>query len=269
MHRREMCDGAVPVLISAFFLVVPLALVFGITGEWPHSVAEDYQRAVYEAMQPKSSYISHSLEAVNFDKPVRVVTWIRGKKVSDYEGKTAAPKETWVTVSGKLKSFCRDYVKSHGADRKQLTLRLEQRLGLPPKSGYDTFVELTVDDPKSILKFFRPCADPSPGSNTCQPFTPARPPDIRKDDFEALASGDSREVEKYWLLTKYYWSYASPDPADRQYPWTALGYTFDWARKNDGSEDFVRWGESEFVIPPGAPIRFESATETVAYCTSQ
>lgn len=266
MWKKKTCGGAIPVLISAFFLVVPVALLFGITRERPRSVAEDYLRAVHEAMQPKSSYISHSLEPVNLDQPVKVVTWMQSKYVSDYKGETIAPKDTWVTVVPRLKSFCQDYVKSHGADPEQLTLRLKQRLGLPPESHNDTFVELTVDEPRSILKFFRPCADPAPDSNTCQPPTPTVPQGIWKYDFKALASGDSHEIEKYWLLTNYYWSFASPDC---QYPWTSLGYTFDWGTKNDGSEDFVRWGESEFVIPAGAPIRFVSATETVAYCTSQ
>ena len=77
--------------------------------------------------------------------------------------------------------------------------------------------------------------------------------------------GNSKKVEQYWLLSNYYWSFAPP----YQYPWTSLGYSFDWAPREDGSEDFVRWGESEFVIPPGVPIQFVSATDTVAYCTPQ
>jgi hypothetical protein len=36
----------------------------------------------------------------------------------------------------------------------------------------------------------------------------------------------------------------SPD----QYPWTAAGYTFDWAPREADSELFEKWGESEFVV---------------------
>jgi hypothetical protein len=266
MSDREPRGGAIPVLIATFFLFVPVALLFSIPRERPISVAEDYQRAVHEAMQPKSSYVSHSLVSVNPDQPVKVVTWTQRQRVSDYEGKTTAPKETWVTVAPRLKSFCQDYVKSHGADPEKLTLRLQQRLGLPPESHSDRmFVELTVEDPKSILRFFRPCADPSPNSNTCQPPDLPKPREIWKHDFNALTPDDSREMGKVWLLANYYASFASPS----QYPWTALGYTFDWGPQEGGRADFVRWGESEFVVPAGAPIRFVSATETVAYCTPE
>lgn len=263
MQERNTSSEATPVLIAAFFLLVSIVALLTIA--WEHRVpAEDYRRAVRETVRPDPSHVSHSLVSVNLDQPVTVVTWIRRNQVPDYKGKTAPKyKNTWVTVVPRLKSFCQDYVKSHGADPRHLTLRLQQRLGLPPESNYDSFVELTVD-PKDISKFFRPCGDPSPSTNTCEPASPPKPEEI-EDNLKALDPGNSKEVEKYWLLSNYYWSFASA----YQYPWTSLGYTFDWAPKEDGREDFVRWGESEFVIPAGAPIQFVSATDTVAYCTPQ
>lgn len=262
MQKRKPSSEATPMLIAAFFLVVPIVVLLRIARA-ERDPAEDYIRAVHAAMQPDASYVSHSLVSVDLDKPVRVVAWMRRNQVPDYDGKTVAPqnKNTWVTVVPRLKSFCQDYVKSHGADPAQLALRLKQRLGLPPGPNYDRFVELTVD-PKSISNFFRPCGDPSPSTSTCEPPSPPKPEEI-KDKLKALDLGNSDEVEQYWLLTNYYGSFA----ARYQYPWTALGYTFDWAPKEDGREDFVRWGESEFVIPAGAPIQFVSVTETVAYCT--
>ena len=50
-----------------------------------------------------------------------------------------------------------------------------------------------------------------------------------------------------------------------QYPWTTLGYTFDWARKESG--DFERIGESEFIVGPGAHINYLSSQTTAQYCT--
>jgi len=268
MPERATSSGATPVLIAAFFLIVPVAVLWVMAQqEQPvHVPSDDYARAVREAMQPNAARVSHSLVSVPLDRPVTVATWMRRNQVSDYEGKTTAPgyKDTWVTVVPNLKTFCQDYAKSHGADPQQLALRLQQRLGLPPASNNDTFVELTVD-PKDLSHFFRPCGDPSPNANTCQPLSPPKPADIWKYDFKALGSGDPKEIEKYWILTNYYWSFSS----EHQYPWTLLGYTFDWAPKEDGSEDFMRWGESEFVIPAGAPIQFVSKTDTVAYCTPQ
>jgi len=214
------------------------------------------------AMQPAPAYVSRSLVSVDPNQPVTVAAFIRRNQIPDYEGKKVAPanKQTWVTVVPRLKTFCQDYVKSHGTDPEQLKLRMKQRLGLPPQPDYDSIVELTVD-PKDVSNFFRPCGDPSTTTNTCALASPTKPEEIR-NKLKALNSGNSNEVQEYWFLSNYYGSYAPP----YQYPWTTLGYTFDWAPKEDWREDFVRWGESEFVIPAGAPIQFVSATDAVAYC---
>jgi hypothetical protein len=263
MQERKTSSETMPILIAAFFIVAPIAVLIYMSRH-RGDPNENYLRAVRETVRPDASDISHSLVSVNLDQPVKVVTWMRKNQVADYQGKTAPGyKDTWVTVAPRLQSFCQDYVRSHGADPAQLALRLKQRLGLPPGPNYDSFVELSLD-PKDISNFFRPCGDPSPNTNTCQPASPPTPEKIR-ESLKNFDIGNGREVEKYWFLAKYYSSFASA----YQYPWTSLGYTFDWALKEDGSDDFVRWGESEFVIPAGAPIQFVSAADTVAYCTPQ
>jgi hypothetical protein len=251
-------------LMATFFVIAPIALLLILAARERRTPEEDYARAVGEAMQPTSSDLSRSLVSVSLDQPVKVVTWTRQKSISDYQGKTApAYKDTWVTVFPHLKTFCQDYVKSHGADPKQLSLRLEQRLGLPPATNYDTFVELTVD-PKDISNFFRPCGDPSAATNGCEPLL-SRKPDELQADLRATDPKKKQEMgARYWFLNTYYNSFAS----SKQYPWTSLGYTFDWA-PSEGGDHLVRFGESEFVIPAGAAIKFNSATDTVAYCTPQ
>jgi len=268
MQEKNSFSAAVPILISAFFVLTPIAVLLAISREHPRVPAEDYTRAVRETMRPDSARVLHSLVSVDLNQPVTVVSWMRRNQAQDYKGKTTPEyKNTWVTVAPRLKSFCQDYVKAQGADPEKLTLRLEQRLGLPPGAHYDSFVELKVDHPEDITKFFRPCKNPSPsGSNTCDPiFPPMEEPEEIKDKIKSLDLRSNSEADKYWLLSKYFRSFASSHP----HTWTSLGYTFDWAPKEDGSEDFVRWGESEFVISPGAPIQFVSATDTVAYCTPQ
>jgi hypothetical protein len=269
MQKKNSLSQAAPILIAGFFLVMPIVVLLKIA--WAKSaptadeLTQEYIRAVHLAMQPGPEYVSHSLISIDPDKPVRVVAFIRRNQIPDYEGKKVAPanKQTWVTVVPRLKTFCQDYVKSRGADPERLKLRLKQRLGLPPQPAYDSFVVLMVD-PKDISNLFRPCGDPSTTTTTCAPASPPKPEEM-KDKLKALNSGNSNEVQDYWFLSNYYWSYAPP----YQYPWTTLGYTFDWAPREDGSEDFVRWGESEFVIPAGAPIQFVSASDAVAYCTPQ
>jgi len=80
-----------------------------------------------------------------------------------------------------------------------------------------------------------------------------------------VATTDPYQLEilkmRYRLLNTYYETHATKD----QFPWTYLGYTFDWAEKQD-SDDFVRFGESEFIVPAGTNISFVSASDTATYC---
>jgi hypothetical protein len=267
MRERSLLSEASPIFIATVFLILPvvLLLVFAYKNR---AAAEDYMdqdseyaKAVIEAMRPLRQYVSHSLVPIHPNEPVTVVTWIQQKWVSTYKtGET--PKTIWVTVAPHLQSFCRNFVKLNGDDLRQVTLRLEQRLGLPPNYGNDTFVELKInpDQIKEVSKFFRPCDDPSTAGYTCSPLLP---PDI---------ADDREKVREYWFLNNYYRSYVAPEKDGRetkQYPWTSLGYTFDWAPKEEGDEDFVRWGESEFVVSKGTPDQFVTAMDTAKYCTPQ
>ena len=52
--------------------------------------------------------------------------------------------------------------------RSMLVLRLEQRLGLPPKAGKDAFLEVWIDP----ADLFRPCPDPGIADRECQVDVP-------------------------------------------------------------------------------------------------
>lgn len=277
----KVIGEALPAVLAACFLIAPIIVLLILAKREDAAIRKDYLRAVRETVVPESSEASDSLVSVDIHQPAIVVTWARQDQISKFKEQPQAYKYIWVTMVPKLKSFCTDYVKSHGTNQEQLTLRLEERLGLPPGSGNTLFVELKVPDISDTSKFFRPCGDPSPAGQTCKPASPPDPTEINAD-VDAVntkdtsgqpldAKGGKRKDVKtwYWFLDKYYSSFATEyDPAARQapYPWTSLGYTFDWAPKEDGSEDFVRSGESEFVIAPGTPIQFMSATDTATYC---
>jgi hypothetical protein len=253
---------AISFLMATFFLIAPIAGLLILAARERPTPEEIYARAVREAIRPRLSDVSHALVAVSLDRSVKVVTWTRHESKSDYEGKTApADRDTWVTVFPYLKSFCQEYVRSHNADPKQLSLRLEQRLGLPPGSNYDTFVEFSVD-PKDISNFFRPCSATSPSTNDCQPALALKPAALQADLTDPKKKQEMRS--RYWFLNTYYHSFSST----KQYPWTSLGYTFDWAPTEAGDQ-LVRFGESEFVVPAGAAITPGSATATVSYCRPQ
>jgi hypothetical protein len=199
-----------------------------------------YSKAVVRAAFPHERDVSRMLVMIPADaKSVVVVTWTRPNKLK-LDQRTASA-DIWVTVAPHIKTFC-----STIPDRRNLALRLEQRLGLPPRNGKTEFVEIVISDPDKNL--FRPCPDFSIHRDGC---TVGFPPTGYPPDADQLSP---RQI---WFLSQYYQSYALARP--QQYPWTALGYTFDW-----GLEDHV--GESEFVVPKGSPIKVQSIAKTVDYC---
>jgi hypothetical protein len=216
------------------------------------AVYKRYLHAVDESRLATTASVSISLVSIDPHKPVKVVTWLRGAQISTYKKDgnhwvTNAPSDIWVTVVPNLQRFCRQYVTGHSVSLPMLTERLEQRLGLPPGAGKTEFMEITVTDPSTPNHLFRPCSAPAIYSSTCAPGPPA------------AAAGNTY---KLWFLTQYYSSFGTATP--HSYPWTALGYTFDWGLGEDGR--MTRYGESEFVIPQGAPIHIDSVTSTQDYC---
>lgn len=215
---------------------------------------DNYVTAVADALLRTLDEVSNSLLVIDAKSPVRVVTWVRSDQVNRLKdpGTGAwlkkAPSDIWVTVVPKLKEFCRAFVAARSAGIGELTLRLEQRLGLPPGNNKTTFVELVVKDAAKTKNLIRPCASPSVVTGTCGVEPPAEtvPADYR-----------------HWFFRQYYYSFGVAPT----YPWTALGYTFDWAPAEDGKSGFVEVGESEFAIPRGGAIQIQSVTPTLEYCS--
>jgi hypothetical protein len=231
---------------------------------------ESYSNAVRVAMLSEPPRPSHPLLNLPPGQEVTLVTWMRAGSASAL-GAAAPPKlarETWVTVAPRLKEFCQAHVRQHGPDAAALALRLEQRLGLPPGAGYTQLVEfkLTVPTTFSPNIIFRPCADPRTDSTAC---ATRLPPHIGPFEEAGVPPAiDSEEFRRwYWFLAKYYGSYGVQSPY--QYPWTASGYTFDWASREADSELFEKWGESEFVVTPAAAIHDVTVASTAKYCGLQ
>jgi hypothetical protein len=215
------------------------------------AIYDRYLAALDQARLPTIDAESDSLVSVDPSKTLKVVTWIRASQITKYRTDhgpaSVAASDIWVTVEPMLQRFCRQYTSTRPVTSAQLTERLEQRLGLPPGAGKTHFVEITINDPSSLKHLFRPCAEPSTFSHTCLPGTPSNTEDA---------------TYRLWFLSQYYSSYGTALPYS--YPWTALGYTFDWGLDDNGHT--VRVGESEFVIPQGAPIQVGAITTTGDYC---
>jgi hypothetical protein len=167
---------------------------------------------------------------------VKVVTWTNWNGYDDLQGKSyTATREIWVTAVPQVKYLCNWFPKEPQA----LTLRLEQFLGLPANNGKTKFVEMWVKP----ADLFRPCADPEISDHECELDFPASP----------VATINQSHID--WFNKLKGQSYG-----ERGYPWTRLGYTYDWG--NPHSE----MGASEFVVKPGATVDIDTVAPTGGYC---
>ncbi|MEM7357046.1 MAG: hypothetical protein AAF657_39900, partial [Acidobacteriota bacterium] len=168
--------------------------------------------------------------------------------------------DTWFTVAPFVKDFCRQL----DLDDAMLTLRLEQMIGLPPGSEKDAFVEMWVDP----THLFRPCPDPEISDHACQIEIPVvdrgqqKPWDctLRRQvsgDFVTVHPGHLR-----WMCDNWNASFENDEPLDN-YPWTALGYTYDWGNPDDPR------GPSEYVALAGSPAVFHASIPTEEYCSGE
>ncbi|MEH2179137.1 hypothetical protein [Nostoc sp.] len=155
---------------------------------------------------------------------------------------------TWLTAVPQVKEFCQNCkgigIKIPG--NIMLSLRLQQYLGLilNKNSNKTHFVEMWV----KAEDLSRPCVDPEINDSSCNVF-----------DIPISAS--------YPILQEIY-RISYLDASQEYYPWTGLGYTYDW-----GNPKKPREGASEFLLDgtKEKPIEVEvvSVTATKEYCNNQ
>lgn len=218
----------------------------------PHT-PERYLQAVRDAANPEPGEVVHTLTAIRPDNPALSWKTLDGaphvlmaslafippegdrRHYRENLGKAYKVEgEIWVTAAPEVKNRCAGY----GQDPLP---RLRQLLGLTPTAAKSDFVQFWVK-PEDL---FRPA------------------PDKEIDDASAGLNlpGDAEAWYRQWfneLRARQY--HQSIDPPNDAYPWTQLGYTYDWG--NPASEV----GVSEFVIKPGAEVAVESVAPIGEYC---
>ena len=141
---------------------------------------------------------------------------------------------TWVTVYPELREW--HLANSTTADK--FLLRTEQLLGLPPASGNEWIIEAWVMPQEMI----RPAYDNEINDNTAGLFFP-----------------DSVSQEYLtWFNGNIVYSYF-PAKNKNGYPWTRLGYTYDWG--NTKSEV----GLSEYLIKKNSKVIIKSVQKVSDY----
>lgn len=190
-----------------------------------------YQQAITNAMSPNPEKVYKNLIPINAENTDLIRKTIQGEEyllVVSWKNDTTYYKPDgtgfyntgnypiWISVVPQLLEF---------EDWKTTTdvgLRLKQLLGLPPNSEYKYFVEFWVRP----ADLFRPCPDKEISDSQCELCFPS----------------ETDAAHKTWInenrISRYY-----PCSLFDKYPWTQLGYTYDWSPTNQN-----HIGLSEFVI---------------------
>lgn len=233
----------------------------------PEALAAAYQHSLDEAKYPSVSKIANNLVALvptteklvfNEQGQVLMTTFTKAQYFSSYtQGQDfKLYGETWFTAAPFVQEFCQNYSGDN------LLLRTQQLLGLPPKTeNPNNSVASFWVNPADI---YRPCADPEVTDSECVVTLSG---DIFVDghtswpqatqvsqDFVSVTS-----THLDWMASNWDARY-SPEKLYDRYPWTALGYTYDWAIPGSSV------GMSEFVSNGGTAVTFESIETLDAYC---
>ena len=183
------------------------------------SSAELYTQAIKDALTIESDEIrpvvtitpQSDMATVNDDGDVLLITWHKYPE-SYIPGEDAVLSygEVWCFTD---KEIARWY-DSHNTDVADWELRFEQLLGLPEEKEYTHFTGMWV--PMDAVK------RPAYTYDIAQPVT-----ETRFDD-----NADSEYVS--WFDANIIYSYF-----DSAYPWTRLGYTYDWSGAEYGLSEFI------------------------------
>lgn len=195
-----------------------------------------YHNAIDDCIQADADEI---LPLYPIDKSAdKVLVCVWSKYPDSYpDGKeiTISYGDVWVTTADEMMKFGR---KNGYSD--DMELRMQQLLGLPPQNGKTHFTLMWVK-PSDL---YRPSAD--------------RSIDTEKASLTFPENTDNEYIE--WFNSNINSSYYP-----HKYPWTRLGYTYDWA--DNGTE----YGLSEYILKNGSKATVEKTytnEEFFAYITS-
>ena len=216
----------------------------------PVSAADVYAHAMYQSAQYEARHVFPLFPAVpDAQGMVHVASVTTGPwPVRD----TTLANEVWVTVVPEVRDSCDDW-----ADDEQV-MRLRQLLGLQPTYPAAWVIEMRVP----ATSMFRPTADPAISTRTL--CDTAQDPDC---PLSFPAGVDAAHVRWFadkmlstWKMPNGYPRSGVDDFARLGYPWTRLGYTYNW---HPGSP---RYGASEYVVRPQTRAVVTSVLSVADYC---
>ena len=209
-----------------------------------------YEAAIADAAVASPRKVTGLMPLPQGDK-VRVVSWVTENrapcKAPDTScATTTAPDRIWVTLAGEVQARCRAW----GLRGDALRQRLEQLLGLPldPPPQFRKARFVTMEVARTHLD--RPCL----GIDETNPQRP-----VCTVGIQASRAPDVRD----YVLRQMADSFVVGGPAGPGYPFTRLGYTYDW---NPSNAQPNHYGASEFLVQANTPASVIAQHTTDAYC---
>ena len=275
--RKQMIASTVISSISLIPSVgIASALAQNLTPEATNNLPSAYWGAVEDARVPEIEEVYRHLTAITPHNTaltwddrgnVLVATWTTWDGYTQNVGnQLILTRDLWVTVVPDLQNFCQTYTPTPEIP---LAARLNQLLGLPPEmpdsAASRQLVEIWVE-PQWL---FRPSPDPEITDHEAElSFRPV-------SEFVSVPSSYLQ-----WFYAEYDQRYQyrgqpinrfSLESSDNvPYPWTQLGYTYDWGNPADWEtvdpDRPEEVGLSEFVIRQWSPIAVHAVQSAEDYC---
>lgn len=154
--------------------------------------------------------------------------------------------DTWVTIVPELLNACREFTGD-------VTMKVRQLLGLPPDKQIPTIVVMKVQ----ATDVFRPTPDPTPWT-----LCPCGNPSGDECNFAPEVQCGNRfpkdvaPAHVQWIAENTLKARQVPGG----YPWTHLGYTYNWKRDADP------YGASEYIVRKGASVTDVKTVALEDYC---
>ena len=202
-----------------------------------------YERAIYEASVYERANV-RPLRPLTPDQNGEVlVATLTSMKGNVGELLTVGGSGIWVTGVPEVQDKCRTF-------RGDVVMRLRQLLGLPPDAHVERFLVFRA----RAVDIFRPSPDARVTTTLpCPTLVDAPIPQDCGNAFPAETTTEHYE----WIAQQSFRLHV----LSHGYPWTHLGYTYDWA---PGDSD--HYGASEYVLEPGAIVLIVENVDPLAYC---
>lgn len=212
-----------------------------------------YKKAVCEARTPhrRPKARLHSIhdgnphlewKEIDGKRHVKMTTWKYQADCFKTDILTIGNWNIWVTIPSELKRFGEDFIsKNPTATLEKTSLRIKQVLGLPYQNQYNYFVEFWVK-PEDLVR-------------------PSHNPDVTHAHCEPIFHENTCPKHKKWIEELQQSIYVCEvDGQNLGYPWTQLGYTYDWC-----SESQNNIGLTEFCVKHDSTIHIEKIYSTEGY----